>query len=133
MNREDLLREVTFKTTHSGGPGGQHVNKVATAAILYWEFEQSSLLSRDQKDLVIEKLDKSINKENYLYVRSDRFRDLDRNKEDCIDKLIALLQKAFYKPKKRKPTKPTRASKERRLKEKNERGRTKKMRQKPDW
>ena len=133
MNRETLLREVYFKATRGGGPGGQHVNKVSTSAVLYWAYEYSPSLSENQKYLIRTKLEKYINKEDEIYIRSSQHRDLDRNKEQCLDKLLDHLKIAFFKPKRRKATKPTRGSKERRLKGKSEKSQTKKLRQKPDF
>jgi len=134
MNAQDLAqalqREVHFVAVRSRGPGGQNVNKVSSAAVLYWSFQTSNLITDHQKALIRQKLQSSINKEEQLYIRSDEFRDLERNKARCLEKLQGALSLVFHKPKKRTATKPTRSSKLRKLESKNRRGETKKLRQK---
>ncbi len=127
----DLLRgEATFTAVPSRGPGGQNVNKVASAAHLAWNVLTSRLLTAEQKNLVHLKLANKINKAGELVIRSDEYRDLPRNKERGLEKLYHLILWAITLPKKRKPTRPTKASKKRRLEGKTHRGDTKKMRQK---
>ena len=127
----ELLRpEVFFKAVRSRGPGGQNVNRVSSAAILFWDYRHSVLLSREQKELVQQKMASLINSEGLVYLRSDEFRDLERNKSRCLEKLAQLVAQALHVPKKRKATKPTRASKQRRRESKAIRGETKKLRQK---
>ena len=133
MNTPSLLelrKEVNFVAVRSRGPGGQNVNKVSSAAILYWNFDDSKLITEQQKELIRHKLQSSVNKENQLYTRSDEFRDLEQNKSRCLEKLETLLRTAFHKQKKRTATKPTRSSKLRKLESKSRRSETKKMRQK---
>lgn len=126
----ELKREVYFVAVRSRGPGGQNVNKVSSAAVLYWNFAWSSLITDQQKELIRQKCSSAINKEGQIYTRSDEFRDLERNKARCLEKLEGLLAHAFHKPKKRTATKPTRSSKLRKRESKNRRSETKKMRQK---
>ncbi|MCB0408560.1 MAG: aminoacyl-tRNA hydrolase [Bdellovibrionales bacterium] len=121
---------MVFTATRSRGPGGQNVNKVNSAALLKWNFENSQLLSEEEKHLVRSKLGALINKAGLLYLRSDEFRDFEANKRRCIEKIHELLGKAFFKPKKRKKTKPTLASRKKRLESKKRRGVTKQTRQK---
>ncbi len=130
MDFLSLKKEVQFVAVRSRGPGGQNVNKVSSAAVLYWNFESSNLISEPQKDLIRHKLASTVNKEGQIYTRSDEFRDLERNKARCLEKLLNLLSLAFYKPKKRKATQPTRSSQLKKLESKNRRSETKKMRQK---
>jgi len=130
MNYFELRKEVSFVAVRSRGPGGQNVNKVSSAAVLYWNFNSSNLITDQQKALIQQKLQWAINKDGQLYTRSDEFRDLERNKNRCLEKLENLLTSAFHKPKKRTATKPTRSSKLRKLESKNRRSETKKMRQK---
>ncbi|MBX3021408.1 MAG: aminoacyl-tRNA hydrolase [Bdellovibrionales bacterium] len=133
MITSDRLRsEVFFKAVRSRGPGGQNVNKVSSAAIMYWDFLFSSLLNEDQKRRVRLRLHAMINSENQLYVRSDEFRDLGQNKARCLEKMAALVTAALHVPKKRKATKPTFASKQKRQESKRRRGEIKKLRGRVD-
>lgn len=128
INIDQLRSEIFFKAVRSRGPGGQNVNRVSSAAILNWDFSHSRLLSDAQKQQIKSKLYSFINTENLLYLRSDEYRDLERNKARCLEKLAELLEKAFYVPKKRKATKPTKASKRKRREEKDRRSEIKKLR-----
>ncbi len=130
MNREILRREVHFEAVLSRGPGGQNVNRTASAAQLNWWFMHSALLSAQEKQRLQEKLKGRINQDGAIYLRCDEFRDLDRNKERCLDKLMELVAKALYVPKQRRPTKPTRSSQIKRLESKSRRSETKKLRRK---
>ena len=130
---EKIRSEVKFSAVRSRGPGGQNVNKVSSAAQLKWDFMLSEYLTENQKNLINQKLYNYINKNEELYLRSDEFRDLERNKAKCLQKLSELLRTAFHKPKPRKKTKPTKASKRKRLDSKRQRGETKKNRKKVDY
>src|SRR5260221_538402 len=128
-----LRNEVRFVAVRSRGPGGQNVNKVSSAACLYWNYDLSYFLTEEEKLIIGTKLQNVINSESQIYLRSDEFRDLEKNKSRCLEKLEVLLKNAFHEPRKRKPTKPTRSSKEKKLKSKAKRGLTKKFRQKPSF
>jgi ribosome-associated protein len=130
MNFEQIQNEVSFVAVRSRGPGGQNVNKVSSAAVLYWNFLYSPHLTDEEKNLVVRKLQSNINKEGQIYLRSDEFRDLEKNKSRCLEKLLNLLTGAFFKPKKRRPTKPSFASKLKRQHSKKQRSETKRSRQK---
>lgn len=127
---EHFLSEVQFVAVRSRGPGGQNVNKVSSAAQLKWDYMSSFLLSETQKLKIQEKLSAHINKQGELYLRSDEFRDLERNKARCLEKLEGLLKKAFFVQKKRKKTKPTKASQKKRVDQKRKRSDIKKTREK---
>lgn len=127
-----LRREVIFKAVRSRGPGGQNVNKVSSAAQLDWYFEFSQLLTDDEKRRVRNKMANWINSEGSVGVRSDEFRDLERNKVRALEKLIEALKSALHVPKKRKATKPTYSSKIKRLKSKSQRAEVKRGRR-GDW
>jgi ribosome-associated protein len=129
MNFEFIKNEVYFTAVRSRGPGGQNVNKVSSAAILYWDFLYSNFLTADEKFIAAQKLHSHINKEGQIFLRSDEFRDLEKNKARCLEKLNDLLVAAFFKPKKRRPTKPTRTSKIKRRESKSRQSDTKKTRQ----
>jgi ribosome-associated protein len=126
-------KEIRFSAVRSRGPGGQNVNKVSSAALLQWDFEASFSLTEEQKRLIFEKLSSFINKEGVFYLRSDEYRDLERNKARCLEKWEALLEKAFFRPKKRTATKPTKASQKRRVEGKRKRSQTKDTRKKVDY
>lgn len=133
LNLDRLRAEVVFQAVRSRGPGGQNVNKVSSAALLTWDFMYSLLLTDEQKARVADKLQSIINSEYQIFIRSDEFRDLERNKVRCLEKLAERVREALFVPKKRKRTKPTRASKERKLEHKKRRSQTKKWRGKVDY
>jgi ribosome-associated protein len=107
--------ELQFTFARSGGPGGQNVNKVASKAVLHWKLAASLALPEDVKQRFIEQNRWRITTDGVLVLDSQRFRDQAKNVADCLEKLRGMLLRALHKPKKRRPTKPSRASKERRL------------------
>ena len=133
MNFDRVRLEVQIVAIRSRGPGGQNVNKVSSAAQLFWNYLDSSALSEHEKFLVGSKLGNLINNENQIFMRADEYRDLERNKARVLEKLAMFLEKALFKPKPRKATRPTRASKIRKLEGKARRGEVKKTRQKVSW
>ena len=128
-----LLKEIWFEFTRSRGPGGQHVNKTNSAALLYWHVQSSAAYSEEQKALIHEKLANHINSEGYLNLRSDQFRDQDQNKKACLEKLQNFVKAALFKPKKRFKTKPSRSSVKKRIEGKKIKGETKKLRGKVNF
>ena len=134
MLKSELLRpEVYFKAVRSRGPGGQNVNRTSSAAILFWDFAHSHLLSSEQKDRLRTRLEPMINSEGLIYIRSDEFRDLEMNKSRCLEKLAKAVATALHVPKKRKATKPTKASRLRRQEGKTQRAETKNLRKKVEY
>lgn len=111
----DIYTEIKFKTARSGGKGGQNVNKVETMVEGYWNIDGSSLFSYGEKERIKLKLSNKINAEGFLLVKSQEARSQLANKELVIKKMNELVRKALIVPKKRKATKPTRLSKEKRI------------------
>lgn len=120
--------EVTFTFVTSQGPGGQNVNKVATAAELRFDVMSSPSLSEDVRLRLIQLAGKKINADGELVIKASRYRTQARNKDDALGRLKALLKSAATPPKRRKKTRPSQASVERRLTEKKLRGKTKHLR-----
>ncbi|MES2769102.1 MAG: alternative ribosome rescue aminoacyl-tRNA hydrolase ArfB [Bdellovibrionota bacterium] len=123
--------EFTFEFARSGGPGGQHVNKTNSAAILRWDVDATLAFSEDQKVKLQTKL--KLNQESEVVIRSEEHRDQEKNKKRCLEKLDSLIEKALFVHKKRKPTKPSRSQKEKRIKSKKIRSEVKKSRTNKDW
>jgi len=125
-------REVRVSFARSGGPGGQNVNKVETKVELRWKPARSSALGVGERERVLQRLARRLTSEGDLIVTSERTRDQVRNRADAAAKLARLVAWALERPKPRRPTKPTRQSVERRLREKKERSRLKQSRQSHD-
>lgn len=115
LNKADLQREVYYKTSRSGGKGGQNVNKVSTKVELLFSIDNSALFTDEEKLLLNEKLQTRFNKDSLVQVICDEERSQYLNKEIAVERLITLLTNALHKPKVRKPGKVSRAAKLTRL------------------
>jgi len=126
-------REISETFVRSSGPGGQNVNKVATAVQLRFDARHSPSLP----DFVKARLEKlagaRLTKNGVIVISADRFRTQERNRADALERLLALIRRATERPKLRRATKPTKAAKERRLKGKAERSGVKKLRGRPSF
>lgn len=118
LKNRNFSPEFTFTASRSGGPGGQHVNKVSTKVELRFDVLKSNLLTEEEKKIIQNKLLSKINSEGELILVSQSERTQLLNKEKVIEKFYLLLAKALTPVKKRKPTRPSKAAKEKRLEEK---------------
>lgn len=113
-----LQKEVRFKTSRSGGKGGQNVNKVSTKVELVFDIDASALLNDGQKKLLKTKLVKRLIYGTTIQIISEEERSQYLNKQRALEKLRNLIEKALRQPKPRKVTKPKRSAIEERLKDK---------------
>lgn len=118
LNKADLQKEVVYKTSRSGGKGGQNVNKVSTKVELLFDIERSGLFNDEDKVLIINKLQNRLNKDGYIQVISEEERSQFLNKERAIYKLISLLTQSLHRPKPRRATKVSKGLKAKRLDQK---------------
>jgi ribosome-associated protein len=123
--------EFAWTYVRSGGPGGQNVNKVASKALLRWDLAASPSVPEDVKARLRAQQPHRVTTEGHLLLTSQRYRDQERNRQDCLDKLRAMLRAAATAPKVRKRKAPTRASRERRLAAKRHRSGVKAARRLP--
>jgi ribosome-associated protein len=126
------LSELHFRFVRSRGPGGQHVNTSSTQVELLFDVISSPSLNETQKARLLDKLASYIDKEGVLHLSSQSTRSQHQNRQDIIARFQRLMQAALRVPKKRRPTRPTAASRERRLEAKRRRGQLKRMRQQAD-
>ena len=110
--------ELSFSYARSGGPGGQNVNKVSTKAVLRWKLAESGSVSAEVKERIARLERKRVTTEGELVIASQRYRDQERNREDCLERLREIVLRALVVPKVRKATKPTKGSKRRRVADK---------------
>ncbi|MCR8558189.1 aminoacyl-tRNA hydrolase [Mucilaginibacter sp. BJC16-A38] len=115
FTKADLQKEITYKTSRSGGKGGQNVNKVSSKVELLFSVDNSLLFTEEEKVLLNEKIQARLNKDGLVQIVCDEERSQYLNKEKAVERLTVLLIKALQKPKIRKPTKVSKASKAARL------------------
>lgn len=132
LEKDNFIKEVTFKTSRSGGSGGQNVNKVSTKVELIFNIGNSTLFSDTEKQLLLEKLTGKLDSEGNLHVVSQKDRSQLANKEDAIEKAMLILKKALHIQKKRRPTKIPKSVIEKRLESKSVRSVKKESRKRPD-
>nr|WP_232520895.1 alternative ribosome rescue aminoacyl-tRNA hydrolase ArfB [Allomuricauda nanhaiensis] len=132
LNKEQIHRELQFKAVRSGGAGGQHVNKVSTKVELSFAILSSEGLSDAEKERIQLKLKSRLNNEGVLVLKCDEARSQHKNKALVVKRFFEILKKAIEVPKKRRPTKPTKSSVEKRLKTKKRDSEKKAGRKKPD-
>jgi ribosome-associated protein len=117
--------ELSWSFARSGGPGGQNVNKVESKAVLRWNVASTASLPAEAKERLLRQQARRVTTEGDLLVTSQRYRDQDRNRTDCLEKLAGMVQTALTPPRPRRATRPGRAARERRLDDKRKRSETK--------
>jgi ribosome-associated protein len=130
-SKEELIKEVTFKTSRSGGKGGQNVNKVSSKVELIFNIKDSSFFTPEEKERLLEKLGKKLDSEQLLHIVSQEDRSQLVNKQVTLHKLAEMLDKALQVKKKRKPTKIPKTVIEKRLNNKLATSTKKESRKKP--
>lgn len=124
--------ELSFTASRSSGPGGQHVNTSDTRIQVRWNLENTTAMTEAQKNNLRRALQSRLTSEGDLILASDRHRSQKRNREEVIQRLAALIRENLEPPKPRRKSRPSQASKERRLAEKKRRSQLKKDRGGPD-
>lgn len=119
--------EIVFEAVRAQGPGGQNVNKVASAIQLRFDVPASSL-PESVKERILALRDRRVTKDGIVVIKAQRYRTQEKNREDALLRLRGLVAKAVERRKKRRPTAPSKASRKRRLEKKIRRGRIKQLR-----
>ncbi len=131
MNIEQILKELRFKASRSSGAGGQHVNKVSSKIELSFNLDTSCALSVKEKELLKTKLASKLTKENMLILFCEETRSQHKNKDLAIKRFLSIIKTNLVRPKIRRATKPSKASKNRKLENKKRVSFKKMLRKKP--
>ncbi len=132
MDSELLRKELSFKAIRSSGSGGQHVNKVASKVELTFDLDDSEVLTIEEKELLHKNLASKLTKSHLLLLQCDESRSQHKNKEIVIKRFLDLITTGLIRPKKRKTTRPSKASIRKRLTSKKKLSEKKGSRKKPD-
>ena len=131
MDKDIVVKELSYKTARSSGAGGQHVNKVSSKVILCFDLENSEGLNTREKRLLKKALASRLTNDGILNLSCEESKSQHQNKDLVIKRFLSILKKGLIVPKRRIATKPTKASKRRKLDDKKRRGQTKALRNKP--
>jgi ribosome-associated protein len=124
--------ELAISFARSGGPGGQNVNKVSSKVELRWNVRDSRALTTSDHELILQNLGNKLTTDGELIVTSTKTRDQIQNREDAFDKLALIVRASLHRPKPRRATRPTKASKRRRVEGKRHRSEIKRNRRADD-
>ena len=131
LDFKQIKNEVVIKPVRSSGPGGQHVNKVATKIDLRFNIPESQGLDEAEKTRILKKLASRLNADGVLIIQAAETRSQFRNRQIALARLKSMLEESLKRPKKRKPTKPSKSSVEKRLKSKKRQAEKKQSRKNP--
>lgn len=123
--------ELVVRATRAGGPGGQHVNTTSSRIELRWDVASSRVLSEEQRALILERLGSRLTADGVLVLHASEHRSQHRNREAALARLTTLVADALVVAEERRPTRPSRAARRRRLDAKRARGETKELRRRP--
>ena len=132
MDAENIFKELTFKAIRSGGAGGQHVNKVSSKVVLFFDISKSENLRDEEKELLAKNLRSRLTKDSILILSCGESRSQHKNKEIVIDRFNTLISNGLKITKKRRLTKPSKSSIRKRLETKKKLGLKKTYRKRPD-
>ena len=131
MNTENIIKELHFKAIRSSGAGGQHVNKTSSKIELTFDLENSDALNFNEKKILKAKLSSKLTKENVLILFCEETRSQHRNKDLAIKRFLDLLKTNLIRPKKRRKTKPSKASVRKNIQKNKRNSLNKVLRRKP--
>jgi len=132
MNTEVIIKELKFKAVRSSGAGGQHVNKVSSKIELFFDLQNSNSVTDEERELLLKKLQSKLTKDGFILLQCDESRSQHKNKEIVIKRFIKLITQSLKIPKKRKATKPSKSSIQKRLDKKKKHAYKKAFRRKPE-
>jgi len=132
MIAENLIKELNFKAVRSSGAGGQHVNKVSSKIELYFDLLNAAELTSEEKELLLKNLQPKLTKQGVLLLNCDESRSQHKNKEIVIKRFLEIIYNGLKIPKKRKATKPSTSSIQKRLDKKKKLAYKKALRNKPE-
>jgi len=133
LNKEQIIKEFTFTAVRSSGAGGQHVNKTSSKIVVRFNVENSSVLTDEEKELILKNLANKLNKENDLIMTCEESRSQHKNKEIAITKVYTLILNGLKVKKLRKATKPSKKANRKRLEKKAKHALKKANRKKLDY
>ena len=132
MDIDIIIQELQFKAIRSSGAGGQHVNKVSSKVVLSFSVENSNGLTLEEKELLLKNLKSKLTKESILILQCDESRSQHKNKEFVVDRFLKQITNGLKVPKRRKATKPSKSSVQKRLDKKKKTAFKKAFRKKPE-